>query len=276
MYNPEIHTYKELIRTSLRKYNHMYLPWLQLHTSFPVHVAKEKKIPLVVWGANQAVEQVGKFSHHDKVEMSSWSRVEHDLFGNNIETLLGNGAQVNDRKVNYYRYPSVSSLGRDIKGVYLSNYMFWDPLKQNHSTLTFGFKPELSPHTFDPYERAGSSVYYGIHDLLKFERLGYRKIQDHLSREIRHSRINLDEAFELLESYHTPIKEESIKSFFQWLEVTDSGYNWFLKHRLESTRLITTDTSVRIKSIPASINRLTQYGEKAKEHFLKYFKGINI
>ena len=126
--------------------------------------------------------------------MSSWSRIEHDLFGNDIETLMGNGAQVNQRKVNYYRYPSVSILGSDIKGVYLSNYMLWDPLKQNHSTLAFGFKPESSPYTFDPYERAGSSVYYGIHDILKLERQGYRKVKDHLSREIRHGRITQNES----------------------------------------------------------------------------------
>ena len=115
IYNPDLQTYKELIRTSLRKYNHMYLPWLQLHTSFPVHVAKEKKIPLVVWGGNQAVEQVGKFSHHDAVEMSSWSRIEHDLFSNDIKTLMGNGAQVDERRINYYRYPSITSLGLNIK-----------------------------------------------------------------------------------------------------------------------------------------------------------------
>ena len=101
-YNPEIQTYKELIRTSLRKYNHMYLPWIQLHTSFPVHVAKEKSIPLVIWGGNQSIEQVGKFSHSDSVEMTSWPRVEHDLFSNDINTLIGNGAQVNERKLNYY------------------------------------------------------------------------------------------------------------------------------------------------------------------------------
>ncbi|MDB4580784.1 hypothetical protein N9106_08880, partial [Akkermansiaceae bacterium] len=164
-YNPEIQTYKELIRTSLRKYNHMYLPWIQLHTSFPVHVAKEKKIPLIIWGGNQAVEQVGKFSHHDRVEMSSWSRVEHDLFGSDIASLMGNGAQVNERKINFYHYPKVSELGKNAIGIYLSNYMLWDPLKQNHSTLKFGFKPEKTEYTFDPFERAGSSVYYGIHDL---------------------------------------------------------------------------------------------------------------
>ena len=107
VYNPEINTYKELIRTSLRKHTHFYLPWIQLHTSFPVHVANEKSIPLVIWGGNQSIEQVGKFSHDDCVEMSSWSRREHDLFNVDTLKLIGNGAQIHERNLNYYMYPSI-------------------------------------------------------------------------------------------------------------------------------------------------------------------------
>ena len=277
IYNPEIHTYKELIRTSLRKYNHMYLPWLQLHTSFPVHVAKEKKIPLVVWGANQAVEQVGKFSHYDKVEMSSWSRVEHDLFGNDIETLMGNGAQVNERKVNYYHYPSLASLGRDVKGIYLSNYMFWDPLKQNHSTLAFGFKPELNPYTFDPYERAGSSVYYGIHDLLKYERTGYRKVSDHLTRELRHSRILMNLAISCRESYSN--REVVVKPFFEWLSVSKTGQDWFVRNKLKKSHKLITEQVIlsnqeSCKSV--SFDNLIVTSQESKEQLIKFGKGIFI
>lgn len=277
IYNPEIQTYRELIRTSLRKYNHMYLPWLQLHTSFPVHVAKEKKIPLVVWGANQAVEQVGKFSHHDKVEMSSWSRKEHDLFGKDIETLIGNGAQINERKVNYYRYPLISSLGSDVKGVYLSNYMFWDPLKQNHSTLAYGFTPELSPYTFDPYERAGSSVYYGIHDLLKYERNGYRKVSDHLTRELRHSRILMNQAIQTKEFYFN--REINIKPFFDWLSVSKTGRNWFVKHKLKKSYKLVTEQQISSKIGPCSninFDNLIVKAKTSKEHLIKFGKEIFI
>ena len=280
IYNPEIHTYKELIRTSLRKYNHMYLPWLQLHTSFPVHVAKEKQIPLVVWGANQAVEQVGKFSHHDKAEMSSWSRVEHDLFGNDIETLMGNGAQVNERKINYYRYPSISSLGKSIKGVYLSNYMFWDPIKQNHSTISFGFKPETNSYTFDPYERAGSSVYYGIHDLLKFERRGYRKVMDHITRETRHGRVSNSERIQLHDMYsNQKLDSNELKEFFDWLGVTDSGFDWFMSHKmLRSQELIACQKSekIEIPELPKKLQGLVSTGHAPVNRYQKFYKGIHI
>ncbi|MDB4684343.1 N-acetyl sugar amidotransferase [Akkermansiaceae bacterium] len=279
-YNPEIQTYKELIRTSLRKYNHMYLPWIQLHTSFPVHVAKEKKIPLIIWGGNQAVEQVGKFSHHDRVEMSSWSRVEHDLFGSDIASLMGNGAQVNERKINFYHYPKVSELGKNAIGIYLSNYMLWDPLKQNHSTLKFGFKPEKTEYTFDPFERAGSSVYYGIHDLLKFERCGYRKVSDQITREVRHRRIDSKEARLLVDSYSKQkLDKLEVEKFFNWLGVTKSGFDWFLMHKLNRSKsMILDDISGNTINFnfPKDIQELVSVGEVKKKSYLMFSKNIQI
>jgi N-acetyl sugar amidotransferase len=277
IYNPEIQTYKELIRTSLRKYNHMYLPWLQLHTSFPIHVAKQKKIPLIVWGGNQAVEQVGKFSHYDNVEMSSWYRIEHDLFGNDIQALMGNGAQVNERKVNYYRYPDIHTLGKNLRGIYLSNYMFWDPLKQNFSMLKYGFKPQRNLYSFDPFERAGSSIYYKVHDILKSERNGYRKIIDQLTREIRHGRLNKNEAELLREHYE--YNQVDIKPFFDWLGVTDSGRLWFEKHKLSRSKHHISRSpkfNEDYISLPKKLNELVPQSFASKKEFILYGKELNI
>ena len=176
-YNPNQIVYRELVKTSFRKFNHVLMPFHLLHTAFPVHVALQRKIKLIIWGQQQAVEQVGKFSHLDNVEMSEWSRFEHDLWGTDVDTLIGTGAQVLTTDLKYYYYPEKSSISAaKIRGIYLNNFLRWDPLSQNSRMLNFGFNPHFQSSTFDPYERAGSSVYYGIHDLSKFMRRGYFKI----------------------------------------------------------------------------------------------------
>jgi len=277
IFNPDVRVYKDLVKTSLRKFDHILLPFLQLHTSFPVHVAFERKIPLIIWGQSQAVEQVGKFSHIDAVQMSRWNRKQHDLFETEIDELIGNGAQVNPRHLNYYQYPSVSQLKRrGVTGLYLSNYFRWDPLAQNESVLAFGFKPEKNPYSFDVYERAGSSVYYKLHDLLKFKRMGYRKIRDHLVREIRHGRLDRDSAVALEQTYsETPV---NIKPFFDWLGTTKSGYDWFKMHRLAGLHHLITEDDVLPKciSLPSSINGLLHDSESSSEEFLFFDKGIDI
>ena len=278
VYNPDINTYKELIRTSLRKYKHALLPFHQLHTSFPVHIAKDRGIPLVIWGGNQSVEQVGKFSHLDEVEMTKWSRKEHDLFNIEIDTLIGNGAQVNERHLSYYNYPKIKNLGKKVRGIYLSNYLRWDPLKQNQSTINFGFQPELNNSTFDIYERAGSSVYYSIHDLLKFERHGYRKINDHVVREIRHKRITSSDGNKIL--LKKSDQKVFIKPFFDWLGVTNTGYQWYIDHMLVKSNQLVSNEKVPIDTtsdyLPPTILNCLVESQKSKEEFIIFGKGVHI
>ena len=278
VFNPDMRVYKDLVRTSLRKLDHIMLPFLQLHTAFPVHVAYERKIPLIIWGQNQAVEQVGKFSHHDAAEMSRWNRREHDLLNVEVGHLIGNGAQVDERALNYYRYPEVSSIARrGVRGLYLSNYMRWDPIAQNQAMTEFGFIPEANTSTFDVYERAGSSVYYHLHDLLKLKRVGYRKVNDHIAREIRHGRLTSEEGVTLSRQYGQ--SKVYVKPFFDWLGVTRSGYDWFKMHRLESVSgLISESQSESISTInlPNRLNNVISPAKTPKEHHIIFGKGVYI
>jgi len=275
VFNPDIRVYKDLVRTSLRKFDHILLPSLSLHTSFPVHVAYERKIPLIIWGQHQAIEQVGKFSHHDNVEMSKWSRKEHDLFETDIDTLIGNGAQVSTRDLNYYKYPNIEQLSRrGIRGIYLSNYFRWDPLMQNQQMVAHGFRPETNQSSFDIYERAGSSVYYQFHDLLKFKRVGYRKIRDHLVREIRHERITREQASALEQEYNQV--KVNIRGFFDWLDVSQSGYEWFKLHRLSSVKSLICESTFEQKTItlPEGLTPLIEKTYRASNEFIYFGKGI--
>lgn len=277
IFNPDLNVYKELIRTSLRKHDSILLPFHNLHTSFPVHIACDRNIPLVIWGQNQSVEQVGKFSYLDSVEMSRWSRKQHDLFNVEIDTLIGNGAQVDTRRLNYYQYPDIKKISQqNVRGIYLSNFFRWDPLYQNSKMCQYGFWPEANSATFDPYERAGSSVYYNIHDLLKIKRTGYRKFDDHLAREIRHGRVNTVTLKYLKREYtSSPV---NIKPFFKWLGVTESGYRWYVKHRLASfTNLIENEDSDRPAKISEHfplIHESSEFIKTPSKHFILYAKGI--
>jgi N-acetyl sugar amidotransferase len=275
VYNPDVRVYKDLVRTSLRKFDHILLPFLTLHTSFPVHVAKQRKIPLIVWGQNQSIEQVGKFSHYDKVEMTEWSRNEHDLFSCNIDYLIGSGAQVGDRDLNYYKYPKIASLyNKGIRGIYLSNYYKWDPLKQNRSTLKFGYKPQKNHSSFDIYERAGSSVYYQMHDLLRHKRIGYRKIKDHLVREIRHGRIDKLSAIKVEEEFSK--SGFDVYPFFNWLDMSKSGMKWFIKHRLSNYEHLLSNDNAQNINLPKDISKYLISGSAPNKEFITFGKGIQL
>ena len=279
IFNPEISAYKELVRTSMRKYNHALWPSLALKSSFPVHVANQKKIPLIIYGQNQPTEQVGKFSHLDEVELTAWSRPEHDLFGCEIEDLLGSGGHVDPQDHQYYQYPNIKKLGKSkLVGMYLSNYFPWDPFSQNAEVSDFGFIPQNQTATFDPYERAGSSIYYTFHDLTKYLRCGYRKINDHVAREIRHSRITTKEGKKLISLYEP--QPVYIKDLFKWLGVSNSGYEWFVTQKLKSVKHLISEekniSNLNKINLPPRLDSKIQKGKDSTQEYATYMKGISL
>lgn len=279
VYSPEIGRYKELVSTSLRKYNHGMWPSLALRSAFPVHVAKQRKIPLIVYGQNQAIEQVGKFSHLDEVQATHWSRVQHDLIEVDVQELLGSGGHMDPKDIPFYSYPNLLKLGAgSVIGIYLSNYFCWDPLAQNSAVIDHGFKPQSQRSTFDPFERAGSSMYYEFHDLSKYLRCGYRKISDHVAREIRHNRLDTDIGSKIVGEYtQRPIY---VRGFFDWLGVTKSGYQWFLNNKLATvSHMITEDSTLSTglsESVPDNIRQMITSEVKPRLNFQRYLKGISL
>ncbi len=272
-FNPNIVTYKEVIRTSLRKYNSIYWPYQALKTAYPIRLALNMDIPLILWGGLQATEQVGKFSHNDEVEMSGWSRNQHDLFSIDEVDFFGTGAQISKSEQFHYTYPDLKQASK-VAGIYLSNYVKWDPWKQNHNMLKYGLTLENSQYTFDQYERSGSSVFYGIHDLLRLEKHGYCKVRDHLSREIRHGRILKNNAQKLYTEYLS--QNIDIKPFFDWLGVTDSGFQLFVKERIVHTRnkiSNSENTRVNIKDI-FNLDFFHDEEFSINKKFVIYHKGI--
>ena len=207
--------------------------------------------------------------------MSRWCRNEHDLFNVDCDRLIGNGAQVKERELNYYQYPDITKLNKaGVIGIYLSNYLPWDPLAQNYQALAQGFKPQTHNGTFDIYERAGSSVYYGIHDLLKMKRVGYRKVSDHLTREIRHGRLTRSQGVELQKQYQA--QQVDIEPFFDWLDVTQSGRQWFIKHRLKDVAHLIGKEIKDSPAIPDSISSLLSGDAKPSREFILFGKGLHI
>jgi hypothetical protein len=272
-FNPNFVTYKEAVRTSLRKFNSIYWPYQALKTAYPVSLALDMDIPIILWGGLQATEQVGKFSHNDEVEMSGWSRNQHDLFAVDETEFFGTGAQISIVEQFQYTYPDLKKSSR-VTGIYLSNYVRWDPWKQNHSMLKYGFAPENSKYTFDQYERSGSSVYYGVHDLLRLENHGYCKVREQLSREIRHNRISRINAKKLYVLYSNQYVD--IKPFFDWIGSTNSGYKLFLKERFKYSYKKLLNKTNKTISMKNYFN--TSYFEDEShaitKDFIVYHKGI--
>lgn len=226
-HNQNIESVKKITRETLGSFGSVYWHCISGQSVYPVQVAVRMKIPLIIWGAHQGIEQVGMFSHLHEAEMTRRYRQDHDLMGVEAEDLLSSFNTIQARDIYEYRYPSDSSLDRvGVRGIYLSNYIRWDPLAQHHQMAKeFGYRGSLSTRTFDCYDYADCHNYLGIHDMLKLFKCGYSKVTDHATREIRHGRLSREEGIALVRHYEQS-DPQGLRRFAEWIGSSQESLQW--------------------------------------------------
>ena len=220
---------KRIVKTTLRSFGSIYWHCIAGQTVFPVQTAVRKKIPLIIWGAHQGMEQVGMFSHEHEVEMTRRYRKDHDLMGYEADDLLSDFDVLNERDIWQYRYPEdeeISSVG--VRGIYLNNYIRWDPKAQHELMIKkYQFETSKFDRTFDCYDFVDCYNYMNLHDIIKYYKTGISKVTDHATREIRHGRLSKKDALGLV-AYHQSFDAKYQELFCEWLGIKERSLQYVL------------------------------------------------
>lgn len=229
--NPEV--VKKITRATMRRLGSIYWHCIAGQTVFPVHAAVKFKIPLVIWGAHQGIDQVGMFSHYDFVEMTRKYRKEHDLMGYEAEDLINEFDEIKEKDVMPYCYPNSSELTRvGVRGIYLNNYIRWDSRSQHEKMIhEYGYESAVQNRTYDKYNDVDCWNYSDTHDYIKMLKHGYGKVVDHACRDIRLGHISRKDALELVKKYMYR-RVKNIDHFLEWIGVTKNSFDYILdQHR---------------------------------------------
>lgn len=227
-------TVKKITKATLKRNGSMYWHVLAGQTVFPVQVAVRFKIPLIIWGAHQGLDQVGMFSHTDEVEMTRKYRKDHDLMGYEAEDLIGEEG-LTERDLELFKYPHDKEIEKvGVRGIYLGNYIPWDTKAQHEEMIKkYGYETLEQTRTFDTYNDVDCFHYSDIHDYIKFAKWGYGKASDHASREIRWGRLTREEGIELVKKYEHQ-EPKTLQMFLEWLGMSRGEFDALLK-RYSST-----------------------------------------
>lgn len=225
---------KKIVRTTLRELGSFHWPVLAGQSVFPVQTAVSHKVPLIIWGAHQGLEQVGMFSHLHEVEMTRRYRKDHDLMGYEADDLIQVFNDLREEDIWQYRYPldsEIMSLG--VRGIYLGNFVRWDPHAQ-HSMMvdSFGYQGARFARTFDVFDHVDDWHYCGMHDYIKYLKHGYSKVFDHACREIRFNRLSRDAAKAIVSYYATKYPFGSERRLCEWLNINIESLKWIFEQSI--------------------------------------------
>jgi len=229
--NPNIT--RELASYTFKKLGSIYWHNHAGYTVFPVQISVKMKIPLIIWGLHQGIDQVGMFSHFDEVEMTRKYRKEHDLMGVEPEDLFGESdcPRTIKNELKKYFYPSSEQLKNiQVRGIYLSNYIRWDSKTQHEKMInTYDYRTIEQSRTFNPYEDCHSLIYNDVHDYIKYMKFGYSKVLDHAVQEIRLKRMSRNEGLKLVKKFSTK-KIEHLTLFLNYLKVSKKDFDLVIEN----------------------------------------------
>ena len=226
---------KRITRATMRKYGNMYWQVLAGKYTFPVQVAVKYRIPLIFWGVHSWSDQTGMFQHINEVEMTERCRKEHGLFGVAAEDIVGLENLTRSDMQNFiYPYDNeIEAIG--VRGIYLSNYIRWDSKKQHEKMIDlYGYETNYQQRTFNTYEDVHCFHSAGIHDYLKYIKLGYGKITDHATREIRLKRMTREEGINLVKNLKQT-EPEDIDIFLKWVEFTKEEFKSYFWNKRDTS-----------------------------------------
>jgi len=216
---------KRMTRHTVRRFGSMYWQVLAGTLTFPVQVAVRFRIPMIIWGVQPWSEQTGMYSHLDEVEMTERCRKEHALMGHAAQDLIDAEAGISRADVQPWVYPFDNELERvGVRGIYLSNYIRWDSKSQHEKMIEqYGYESAPQQRTFNTYEDVHCQHSAGLHDYLKFLKLGYSKVTDHACREIRLRRMTREQGIEQVRRY-TGLVPQDLGMFLDWAEMPEEEF----------------------------------------------------
>ncbi|MBI2113118.1 MAG: N-acetyl sugar amidotransferase [Candidatus Wildermuthbacteria bacterium] len=201
--------------------------------TFPIQIAVQKDIPLIVWGEHGFAELTGMFNQDDMVEFSKKGRQEHSMRGFEPEDLVADPQSgITQQDLAPFFYPSDEDIERvGVRGIYLSNYMQWDVRAQTKLMIEqYGFETAVQrERTFHLYDKLDDIHANGAHDYLKYLKFGYGRATDDASNEIRHGRMTREEGIEMVKKYDH-VRPSDLDLYLAFMGITEKEFEEAVGH----------------------------------------------
>jgi len=217
MFTPNPEVVRRISKVSMRE---MGDPCWHCHSgifSFILRAVVHYKIPLVVYGENYVLETGMDVGNAGMVEDKEYI-IDKEMKGITIENFIGKeGLTKSDLKS--YELPSDEELDEvGMVGLFLGDCIDWDAKEQvkfikkefewrgaEYGKEDDGYIAPPGPHCegcYEDYENIECKM-PGIHDYLKFLKMGYGRATDQAAMDVRRGLMTREEALKIAEEYDT-------------------------------------------------------------------------
>lgn len=204
----------------------------------PIQVAVRYKVPLMMWGEHGFLDLGGMYSLNDLVEFTAKFRLEHALRGYDWDDFTDAGLEKLSRSdlkeglrakdLLWAQYPSDDEIDEvGVRGIYLGNFVNWDANPQTRLVMEkYDWRPAEKPfeRTYRQMSNLDDMHENGMHDYLKFIKLGYGRGSDHACKDIRAGHMSREQGVEMVGKYDH-VKSGDLKRWLSYVGMTEQEFD---------------------------------------------------
>jgi N-acetyl sugar amidotransferase len=193
--------------------------------AWPLRVAVERGIPLVVYGENSA------FEYGSEEEALAGPQVDRRWlrrFGVTAGTTAADWVdeELSARQLSAFFRPSDERIeAAGVRAVFLGHYFFWDPERSRAIATRHGFRARAEGPRVGHYDYVNiDDDMLGVHHHAKWFKFGITRSWDTASMEIRAGRLSREAAIELLRERGAETPWPDIELFCDYLGISRAEY----------------------------------------------------
>jgi N-acetyl sugar amidotransferase len=218
--------HRKLTRESLIEIGDPFQPFIYGQVSFPVKVAIQHNVSLIMDGENGEFEYGGSKKASEK-SFSPKDEIKYWFSDFEAKKWLKKG--FNKKDMDIYMSPSIDEiLSKKINRKFWSYYNLWDPQEHYYySTKNTGFKANpdgRSEGTYSKYASLDDAI-DGFHFYFMFLKFGIARATSDAAHEIRDKHLTRKEAVKLVRKYDGEFPKKFYKKFLKYCDLSENEFH---------------------------------------------------
>ena len=225
MGTPDPKVTKKLTELSFKFLGDPFQPFIYGQYNFPLTVATQYNVSLIMYGENGEVEYGGDMKNAYKPTRTIDDQLNHYFSGVSPDDWLKHGLSEND--LSKFQPPSSAIIKKNKTEVHFySYYKFWDPQENFYyarENCNFLPNPERSEGTFSKYASLDDE-YDGFHYYLSYIKFGIGRCTSDTAHEVRDKKINREEGIALIKKYDGEFPKKNYKKFLDFCSIDEKKF----------------------------------------------------
>ena len=214
---------RKLTQLSFKELGDPFQPFIYGQTNFPLHMAVQNNVQLIMYGENGEAEYGGDMKNAMRPTRDIEDHDRHFFSGLPPEFWTQHGMSLED--LNPFMMPKIEKIRKNKTEIhFLSYYKYWDPQENYyycHENTGFIANSERTQGTYSKYASLDDEI-DGFHYYLAYIKFGIGRATQDSAHEIRDKKITLEEGISLVKRYDHEFPTKFYKEFLEYCSMTEA------------------------------------------------------